>query len=292
MAKSMTGYGKAELVTDEKQIVVEIKSVNNRYLDVNTKIPRYMMFAEEKIKKLISEYTTRGKVDIFVNVMTKKDSGKKIILDKELVASYMGAFKELCDETGLLYDLSASRFLNNSDVVKMEIEEKSEDEIFAEISPVIEQALISYNKMREIEGERLKADIIQKTANILSNVEEIEKIVPLNIESYKEKLLNKIKEVSIISDIDENRIITEVALYVDKTCVDEETVRAKSHLKSIKEVLASDGAVGKKLDFIIQELNRETNTIGSKSNELKISELVINTKNEIEKIREQIQNLE
>ena len=292
MAKSMTGYGKCESVTEEKQIVVEIRSVNNRYLDVNVKCPRFMMFAEEKIKALVGKYTTRGKIDVFISVVSKKETGKKITVDTELVNAYISAFKTACAETGLSYDLSASRFLNNSDIVKVEFEQLSDEEIWAEFEPVISGCLENYNAMRGIEGERLKADIIGKTDKILANVNEIEKIVPLNIESYKEKLYTKVKEAVENVEVDENRILAEVALYVDKIGVDEEIVRLKSHIETIKNVLCEDGSIGKKLDFIIQEMNRETHTIGSKANDLKITNYVIENKNEIEKIREQIQNIE
>ena len=175
LAKSMTGYGKCESVTEEKQIVVEIKSVNNRYLDVNVKCPRFMMFAEEKIKALVGKYTTRGKIDVFISVVSKKETGKKITVDTELVNAYISAFKSACEETGLSYDLSASRFLNNSDIVKVEFEQLSDEEIWAEFEHVIAECLDNYNNMRAIEGERLKTDILAKTEKILSNVLEIEK---------------------------------------------------------------------------------------------------------------------
>lgn len=288
----MTGYGKCESVTEEKQIVVEIKSVNNRYLDVNVKCPRFMMFAEEKIKALVGKYTTRGKIDVFISVVSKKETGKKITVDTELVKAYVSAFKSACEETGLAYDLSASRFLNNSDIVKVEFEQLSDEQIWAEFEPVICTCLENYNSMRAVEGERLKEDILVKTQKILSNVLEIEKIVPENIEGYKEKLYAKVIEAVENTEVDENRILAEVALYIDKIGVDEEIVRLKSHIETMRNVLEDKGSIGKKLDFIIQEMNRETNTIGSKANDLKITNFVIENKNEIEKIREQIQNIE
>lgn len=292
MAKSMTGYGKCEYVTEEKQIVVEIKSVNNRYLDINVKCPRFMMFAEEKIKALIGKYATRGKIDVFISVISKKETGKKITVDTELVNAYVSAFKSACEETGLAYDLSASRFLNNSDVVKVEFEQLNDEEIWAEFEPVICGCLENYNNMRAIEGERLKKDILTKTEKILLNVLEIERIVPENIEIYKQKLYTKVCEAVEATEVDENRILTEVAIYIDKIGVDEEIVRLKSHIETMRNVLEDEGSIGKKLDFIIQEMNRETNTIGSKANDLKITTFVIENKNEIEKIREQIQNIE
>ncbi len=292
LARSMTGYGKCEVVTEKKEINVEMKSVNNRYLDVNVKLPRYLMFAEEKIKKLVSLYVTRAKVDMFINISTVESSGKIVKIDKEFAISYVNAFRELCESTGIEYDLSASKFLN-TDVVTIQHEEVSDEELWEELAPIIEKCLENYNEMRSAEGERLQNSILEKLDALEKYVSEIEKIIPENIDAYKNKLLEKIYEALENKEIDENRIITEVALYVDKTCVDEETVRLKSHFQAMRELLSGEEkSFGKKLDFIIQEMNRETNTIGSKANDLKISHIVVEMKNEIEKIREQIQNIE
>lgn len=291
MIKSMTGYGKGQSVTEEREVTVEVRSVNNRYFDVNIKSPRYLMFAEEKIKKLLSEYTTRGKIDVYISVNSKENSGKKVVLDKDLAASYAEAFKGLCAELDITYDLCATRFLN-SDIVKIEHEEQTEEEIWEYMVPVLKECFENHTKMREEEGARLKNDILSKLSGIGDVVAEIEKLVPLNIEAYKQKLFSKISEALQSTDIDETRIIQEVAIYTDKVCVDEETVRLKSHLKAAADLLESNEPVGKKFDFLVQEMNREINTIGSKSNELKISSYVVNVKNEIEKIREQIQNIE
>ena len=292
VARSMTGYGKNQSVTEKKEINVEMKSVNNRYLDVNVKLPRYLMFAEEKIKKLVSEYVTRAKIDMFINIVTSEDSGRIVKIDKEFAQSYVNAFKELCESTDIEYDLTASRFIN-TDVVTIQHEEVSDEELWDELYPVVVNCLENYNEMRNAEGERLKDNILEKLATLENFVSQVEKIVPENIEAYKNKLLEKIYEALENKEIDENRIIAEVALYVDKTCVDEETVRLKSHFQAMKDLLLSkEKSIGKKLDFIIQEMNRETNTIGSKSNDLKISHIVVEMKNEIEKIREQIQNIE
>ena len=288
----MTGYGKAQSVTEQKEINVELKSVNNRYLDVNFKMPRFLSFAEERIKVLLKDYITRGKLDIFISVSSGENSEKTVVIDKGLASEYIKAFKSLCEETGITYDLTASRFLNNQEIVKIEHKEQDDDEIWAELMPVIVEALENYNDMRQREGERLKNDILDKADIIAGYVAEVEKIVPENIENYKTKLFDKIKEALENYDVDESRIITEVAIYTDKVCVDEETVRLKSHLTELKSMLENGGAIGKKLDFLIQEMNREINTIGSKGNDLKISKIVVNVKNEIEKIREQIQNIE
>lgn len=289
--KSMTGYGKGQNVTEEREVTVEVRSVNNRYFDVNIKSPRYLMFAEDKIKKLLSEFITRGKIDVYISVNSKEDSGKKVVLDRQLAESYTTAFKELCSQLDITYDLCATRFLN-SDIVKIEHEEQTEEEIWQYLEPVLRESFSNHTKMRQQEGNRLKTDILGKLSTISETVSEIEKLVPLNIESYKQKLFSKITDALQSTDIDENRIIQEVAIYTDKVCVDEETVRLKSHLKAATELLESAEPVGKKFDFLVQEMNREINTIGSKSNELKISSFVVNVKNEIEKIREQIQNIE
>lgn len=287
----MTGYGKGQVITEEREVTVEARSVNNRYFDVNIKSPRFLMFAEEKIKKLLSEYITRGKIDVYISVNSKENSGKKVVLDKELAASYVDAFKELCNETDITYDLCATRFLN-SDIVKIEHEEQSEEEIWEYLEPVLRECFENHTKMREEEGARLKVDILSKLSGIESVVNEIEVLVPENIENYRQKLYTKISEILENTDIEENRIIQEVAIYTDKVCVDEEIVRLKSHLKAAAQMLDSCEPVGKKFDFLVQEMNREINTTGSKSNELKISSHVVNVKNEIEKIREQIQNIE
>lgn len=287
----MTGYGKGQVITEEREVTVEARSVNNRYFDVNIKSPRFLMFAEEKIKKLLSEYITRGKIDVYISVNSKENSGKKVVLDKELAASYVDAFKELCNETDITYDLCATRLLN-SDIVKIEHEEQSEEEIWEYLEPVLRECFENHTKMREEEGARLKVDILSKLSGIESVVNEIEVLVPENIENYRQKLYTKISEILENTDIEENRIIQEVAIYTDKVCVDEEIVRLKSHLKAAAQMLDSCEPVGKKFDFLVQEMNREINTTGSKSNELKISSHVVNVKNEIEKIREQIQNIE
>ncbi len=287
----MTGYGKGQSVTEEREVTIEVRSVNNRYFDVNIKSPRYMMFAEEKIKKLLSEYISRGKIDVFISVNSIENSGKKVVLDKELAASYVNAFKELCNETDITYDLCATRFLN-SDIVKIEHEEQTEEEIWQFLEPVLRECFENHTKMREEEGSRLKEDILSKLSGIENVVNEIEILVPENIENYRQKLFTKISDILGNTDIEESRIIQEVAIYTDKVCVDEEIVRLKSHLNAAKQMLDSDEPVGKKFDFLVQEMNREINTTGSKSNELKISSHVVNVKNEIEKIREQIQNIE
>ncbi len=287
----MTGYGKAQSVTDIGEISVEVKSVNNRYADMNIRLPRFLNFAEDRIKKAIGEYTTRGKIDMFITVITAESSGKKVIIDKDLAYSYINAFRDFCQEADIKFDISASRLMS-SDVVSVEHEERDDEEVWIVLEPVIREAMEAHSKARVIEGEKLKSDLLEKIRLIGENVAEIEKIVPENIEAYRLRLLQKINDVLENYEFEENRIVAEVAVYTDKVCVDEEIVRLKSHLQEVDSILSGDGPVGKKLDFIIQEMNREINTIGSKSNELKITRLVVDTKTEIEKIREQIQNLE
>lgn len=292
MIRSMTGYGKASVVLPSKEIEVEVKSVNHRYLDLNYRIPKYLSFMEERIRGIAGQFTTRGKIDIIVNITTGEESGKTIVVDKELAAEYMRAFQELAEITGLEQDVSIARFMN-TDVMRIEHAEQDEEELWQEIQPVIVQAFENYNTLRAQEGERLKADILSKTEEILAYVAKIEEISPVTVQEYREKLYNRVRDaVSSMVEIDETRILTEVAIYTDKTCVDEEIVRLKSHVEAVRGMMKEGGAIGKKLDFIIQEMNREINTIGSKANELKIAEIVIEVKTIIEKIREQIQNVE
>lgn len=292
MIKSMTGYGKSRVVLPDKEITVEIKSVNNRYFDLSVKAPKFLSFAEEKIKTLTGAYVSRGKAEISVTVITGEKSGKKISIDEDLAVSYITEFKKLCEDSDIEFNLKASNLLN-TEAVKIVREEQTDDELWNELEPVLSECLTAYNEMRTREGERLKNDIIGKVDNISAFVGKIEEIFPENIAAYKERLYNKIKEtLGNAALIDESRILTEVALYSDKVCVDEETVRLKSHLTELKKLLDSDGSVGKKADFIIQEMNREINTVGSKSNDIKMTSIVIEVKNEIEKIREQIQNIE
>ena len=291
MVKSMTGFGKVQSITELGEINIEIKSVNNRYSDVNIRLPRFLNFAEERIKKVVAKYMSRGKIDIFINVNSGEQSGKKVVIDKDLALSYVNAFKEFCEEADIKFDITASRLMC-SDAVSIEHDQKDDEEVWQYIAPVIEECMKLHTASRETEGERLKADLLSKVNCINKNVCEIEKIVPENICAYRERLLSKVHEVLDNYDLEENRIIAEIAVYSDKVCVDEETVRLKSHLQEVAKLLNDGGAIGKKMDFIIQEMNREINTIGSKSNELQISKLVVDTKNEIEKIREQIQNIE
>ncbi len=292
MIRSMTGYGKASVVLPSKEIDVEIKSVNHRYLDLNYRIPKYLSFMEDRIRSIAGSYTTRGKIDIIVNITTGEESGKTIRIDKDLAAEYVRAFAELAEITGWAQDVSVSKFMN-TDVLRIEHAEQDDEELWQEIQPVIIQAFEQYNILRAQEGERLKADILSKTEDILNYVAQIEQISPITVQEYREKLYNRVREaVSAMVEIDETRILTEVAIYTDKTCVDEEIVRLKSHVQAVREMMREGGAIGKKLDFIIQEMNREINTIGAKANELNIAEIVIEVKTIIEKIREQIQNVE
>ena len=292
MIKSMTGYGKASVILPSKEIEVEIKSVNHRYLDLNYRMPKYLGFVEEKIRNIAGNYTTRGKMDISINISSGEESGKTVTVDTDLAKEYMRAFAELSEITGLENDLSLMRFMS-TDVMRIEHAEQDDEELWQEILPVLQQAFENYNVMREQEGERLKKDILLKTDEILGYVAKIEVISPETVKEYREKLFNRVKEaVDSMVEIDETRILTEVAIYTDKTCVDEEIVRLKSHVEAVRKMLSDGGPVGKKLDFVIQEMNREINTIGSKGNELKIAEIVIEVKTIIEKIREQIQNME
>lgn len=292
MVRSMTGYGKASVLLDTKEIEVEIKSVNHRYLDLNYRIPKYLGFVEERVRKVAGEYTTRGKLDISISILAGEESGKTVTVDKALAEQYMKAFDELSEITGLEKDISLQRFMS-TDVLRIEHAEQDDEELWNEILPVLRQAFENYNTLRTQEGERLKTDILDKTNVILNYVAEIERISPETVKEYKERLFNRVKEtVDAMVEIDETRILTEVAIFTDKICVDEEIVRLRSHVEAVRNILNEGKSTGKKLDFIIQEMNREINTVGSKSNDIRMTSIVIDVKNEIEKIREQIQNIE
>ncbi len=292
MLRSMTGYGKATVVLPSKEIEVEVKSVNHRYLDLNYRMPKYLSFVEERIRGIVSEYTTRGKIDISINIKTGEESNKTIVVDRELAAQYMKAFHEIAEVTGLEEEISVMRFMN-TDVMRIEHAEQDDEELWQEIQPVLREAFANYNELRGLEGERLKNDILSKTDEILQYVAKIEVISPETVKAYRERLYNKVRDVvSTMVEIDESRILTEAAIFADKVAVDEETVRLRSHVKAFLSAIDTDKPIGKKLDFIIQEMNRETNTIGSKANDLTISSHVVEMKSIIEKIREQIQNIE
>lgn len=292
MVRSMTGFGRAELTVDGRDIIFEIRSVNHRFFELNCRITRGFNFLEEKIKSYLKEKIKRGKVDVFISLSQKEDTECIVKVNKSLAAGYINALKCLAQEYDIADDVSVSSVAGYSDIFQVHKTPEDEDEVWASVKQVADTALADFLKMREVEGERLKADVVSRLERILSIVEEVELTAPQRIQRYETRLKERIIELLGSADYDEQRLITEVALFADKVAIDEETVRLRSHLLQLNNLLDSDTEIGRKIDFIIQEMNREANTIGSKANDSEVAHKVVEIKSEIEKIREQIQNIE
>lgn len=293
MIKSMTSFGRAQS-EDGKDLCfsIEMKSVNHRYLDINIRMPRIMLALEEKIRNIISKKLNRGKVDVFINYKNYGNNTGKANLNMKLAKEYYECLKEIQNELKVIDDISATKIARLQDVITLEEPEENLDNFLNEISPLVESALNLMEGMRRKEGEKLKEDILSKVQMIELYVEEIEKVADNIPKNYKKKLEERLSELLSGVDIDESRIALEVAILSDKAAVDEEITRLRSHLSQIKSTLDLDEPVGRKLDFIIQEINREANTIASKSTDINMTNKVIEVKNTIEKIREQVQNIE
>lgn len=292
MIKSMTGFGRAELADAKRKITVEIKAVNHRYLDCNIKMPKKLGFFESSIRTVIKDYIQRGKVDIFITYEDYTENTMNLKYNHEMATSYLKYFKEMAEEFGIENDVRVTSLSRCPEVFSLEEAAVDEDEIWADLEKVLRQACEGFVATRIKEGDNLKSDLIEKLDGMLGYVADIEKRAPQIIEEYRKKLADKVADLIADAKIDEGRILGEVTLYADKICVDEEIVRLKSHIKHTKETLEEGGSVGRKLDFIAQEMNREANTILSKANDLSTSDLAINLKTDIEKVREQIQNIE
>lgn len=292
MLKSMTGYGRNEAVTDGKKILVEIKSVNHRYSDYNIKLPRHMGFLEDKIRKYVSSCVTRGKVDIYINVEYYETADKEIILNKETAKNYIEVLKQLRDEFSLEDDITVSKVAQNPDIFLTERVEEDEDKLWESVKCVLDKALTAFVEMRSREGERIERDLRERIEYMGKLAKQIEERSPQTVKEYSDRLYEKIKEVLDGREIDESRILTEVAIYADKVAVNEETVRLASHFEEFYSIIDSGEPAGRRLDFLIQEINREVNTIGSKAGDIDIAKTVVTLKGEIEKLREQIQNIE
>lgn len=290
--KSMTGYGRARAAIDGREIVVELRAVNHRYLDVNVKCPRGYGFLEEALKKATGARISRGKVDIFVAVTDIGAQETAIVLNKELAQSYLKALTELRDTLHLHDDISVMSIARMPDVLVSERLEVDAEALTAAVLDVFAQAVDEFDVMRGREGEKMAADVAGRMQTILGLVEEVEKRSPERVTAYRERLEKRMNEILADTTVDPQRILTEAAIFADKTAVDEETVRLRSHLDQLALMLADEKPVGRKLDFLVQEMNREANTIGSKANDTVLANLVISLKAEIEKIREQIQNIE
>ena len=292
MIKSMTGFGRSEMINEDRKIVVEIKAVNHRYCDMNVKLPKKLNYFETTIRNFLKEYIQRGKVDVFIVYEDYTKSNVCVKYNKEIAAEYVAHLNSMVDDFGLVSDLKPSVIGRFPEVFSLEEKAEDEEVIWEYLKGSIEEAAVKFVESRITEGENLKNDLISKLDDMLEMVGFIEAKSPEIIAEYKKKLTDKIAELTANAQIDESRIATEVTIFADKVCVDEEIVRLKSHIESTKAILIEGGSVGRKLDFIAQEMNREANTILSKSNSLQISDVGINLKTEIEKVREQIQNIE
>ncbi|MBP5530221.1 MAG: YicC family protein [Lachnospiraceae bacterium] len=292
MVKSMTGYGRSEKITPLAKCSVEIKSVNHRYLDMSIKLPRKLNMFEADIREVLKDYIQRGKVDVFVSYEDYSKESVNIKYNQEIAAEYMKYFAKMAEEFELDDDIRVSTLARMPEVLVSEDENINEDEIWKLVKEVLLEACDAFVVSRIKEGENLRCDLLEKLEAMSKNVAFIEERYPKTIEDYKNRLTAKIKEVLEDKQLDESRILTEVCIYSDKVCVDEEMVRLKSHIEAVREALTTGGCVGKRLDFLAQELNREANTTLSKSTDIEISNVAITVKTEIEKIREQIQNIE
>ena len=292
MIRSMTGYGRAVQTIDGREITVELRSVNNRYLDCTVKLPRMFSFAEDSVKNRVKAAVSRGKVDVYIGVNAAQAADVQVAVNRPVLESYLAALRQIETEYGVRDDVTVMSLARLPDVFSVEKTEEDEQKLTQDILSVAEEAIARYNTMRETEGAALEADLRGRAATILERVALVEARSPVTVAEYRERLRQKMQEVLQNTAIDEGRILQEAAIYADRIAVDEETVRLRSHLAQLGAMLTKGGAIGRKLDFLLQELNRETNTIGSKCNDLELSNIVVDMKAELEKIREQTQNIE
>ncbi|MCL2563306.1 MAG: YicC family protein [Oscillospiraceae bacterium] len=292
MIQSMTGYGSANGVSGSLELEIELKAVNNRYLDVSVRMPRRYLFAEESLKKRVGQLVHRGKVDIFINVDSGKDQDVEISLNEPLAEAYVKALHQLAYRFGLEDNTTAIQVAKMPDVLKVEQPETDNEAFARDLLTVLDEALESFNAMRRIEGEKLRQDITSRLDFIETLTAQVEKQSPQTVTAYRAKLEQRMTEILENTQIEESRILTEAAIFADRVAVDEEITRLRSHVSQLRDILDSSGAVGRKIDFLLQELGRETNTIGSKCQDLELGKIVIELKAEIEKIREQAQNIE
>ncbi len=292
MVKSMTGYGRKKAENDQREVTVEIKSVNHRYLDLNIKVPRIYSFLEEAVKSAVSSRVSRGKVDVFVSVFTKDGKDVKVTPNLELIREYVEALRQVRDTFGLADDISTMGVAQMPDALSIDKEEPDNEAVQQQVLEVVGQALEEYDAMRRAEGARLCQDIVQRAGRIGQLVDHVEQRSPQTVEEYRKRISARMQELLGDTEIAEQRILAEAALFADKVSVTEEIVRLRSHLAQLNTMLSADTAVGRKLDFLVQEMNREANTIGSKANDYELAQTVVEIKAEIEKIREQIQNIE
>lgn len=292
MLKSMTGFGRAVAETDGYVITVEIKSVNHRYFEFSSRIPRQYGFLDDKLKSYINSRVSRGKVECYVSIDALNTEAAQVVVNNTLASAYVSALKELSKNYDLKEDFGASTVARFQDVLVVKKADEDEEKIWSYVKSVTDTALDKFIAMRTVEGEKMKNDISSRADYILSCVEYIEKRSPETVKEYNDKLVERVHDLIGDVSLDEGRVIQEVAIYADKVAVAEETVRLRSHLDQLKAFINADEPVGRKMDFLVQEINRETNTIGSKANDVDIARKVVDIKAEVEKIREQIQNIE
>ena len=292
MIKSMTGYGRSCQSFEGREITVEVRSVNNRYLDCNVKLPRVYSYAEDRVKQLVKEHVTRGKVDVFITVTNQAGDEVKITLNRPVLEGYLTAMQTVAADYPVRDDISVTALTRLPDVFLVEKPDIDEEARAAEVLQTAADALEQFDAMRITEGAALERDLLHRRATILDLVARVEARSPITVAEYRARLEAKMQEVLASTTIDESRILTEAAVFADKVAVDEETVRLRSHLDQLAAMLSDGGAIGRKLDFLLQEMNREANTIGSKGNDLEQARTVVDIKAELEKIREQTQNIE
>ena len=292
MIKSMTGYGRARKTLNKRDITVEVRSVNNRYLDCTVKMPRMYTFAEDAIKQCVQKAISRGKVDVFITVDASAADVAKVTVNRELAAGYTAALRELAEVCGMESHVTPEQLSRFPDVLTVTKADEDLETVSADLCQVLDEALTAYNEMRAVEGRKLAEDICNRLDTIEDYTAQVEKRSPETVKEYREKLTARMQEVLQSATIDPQRILTEAAIYADKVAVDEETVRLRSHVAQLRSMVASDEPMGRKMDFLIQEVNRESNTIGSKCNDVDIARVVVGLKAEVEKMREQVQNVE
>ena len=292
MIKSMTGYGRAVETVNGREFTVELRSVNNRYLDCSVRLPRMLSFAEEAVKQAVKASVSRGKVDVFISLRSESEEDTTVKINKGVLEGYLTAMRQMVTEFGVRDDISVSTVSRLPEVFSVEKQEVDEEQLKNDLLSVVNAALEGYNAMRATEGQALDRDLRSRGETILELVAQVEAGNGQTVSDYRIRLENKLKEVLSNTSIDESRILTEAAISADKVAVDEETVRLRSHLEQMNNMLTTGGAIGRKLDFLLQEMNRESNTIGSKCTDVRLARIVVDIKAELEKIREQTQNIE
>ena len=292
MIRSMTGYGRSQETVGGMNIIVELKSVNSRYLEFSPRVYKNYSFLEEKMKSYVQSVISRGKVECNVQIDSLQTDDVFVQINESLALGYVNAVSELCEKFNLENDFKVSDLAQHNDIFAIRKSPADEDKIWESVKSVLDNAVVSFVKMREAEGEKLRADILSRADIIISCVEKIEERSPQTVKEYNDKLLERVRQILGDTSVDESRLLTEVAVFADKIAVAEETVRLRSHIDQLRRFMDSEEPIGRKMDFLVQEINREANTIGSKASDIEIARTVIDIKAEVEKIREQIQNIE